>query len=34
MVAIFLFEDEEHATKLLAILDEMLTDGSLVTLEN
>ena len=32
-VVLEVVEDEEHTTKLLAILDEMLTDSALVTLE-
>jgi len=32
-VVIEVVEDDEHTTKLLAILDEMLTDSALVTLE-
>ena len=32
-VVVEVVEDEEHTTQLLAILDEMLTDSALVTLE-
>ena len=32
-VVVEVVEDEEHTTKLLSILDEMLTDSALVTLE-